>query len=80
MIMCLSLLLIACSSGKQIVKETEYVLPPNSFLAIHPRPITSGHTNEDILDHVYDLRELIEKYEVDKNLLQKWKDNHTPTQ
>ena len=51
-------------------------MPPDSFLAVHPRPDTAGHTNEDILNHVYDLRELIKTYEVDKNLLQKWKTNH----
>lgn len=83
----MSLLLLSltgCGCGNPFVecrieKETEYVLPPEALLEIHPRPRMpkTSKPNKDVSSFVELLKGTVKKYETDKALLNLWKKDHS---
>ena len=70
------MLLLACSSSnpREVIIETKIVkqLPPSILARTLQQPTFGGKTNQDLVDHIFDLNAVIKQCNVDKELLQEW--------
>lgn len=71
---CLLLFLSACSNTPEVVTEmrVERIYPPGVLMASHPTPVILGQTNADLLTWALELRNVLERCEIDKASLRQW--------
>jgi hypothetical protein len=74
------MLLLACSSSspRKVIIETKIVkqLPPSILAQELQLPQFTGKTNQDLVNHIFDLNAVIAQCNIDKALLKSWANNN----